>query len=467
MAIKSKTVYVCTQCGCQLPKWQGRCPDCGEWNSIVQEELQVSSSAAGRRAAAVNPVETQPLSSIAADEEQRLKTGIGEFDRVLGGGIVPGSVVLLCGDPGIGKSTILLQVCHHISRQSKVLYVSGEESLRQIKLRANRLGIDGEELLLSAATDAERIVENIRTLQPDLVVIDSIQTMNLQEISSSPGSVTQVRECTQQFIAAAKGSGIPVFLVGHVNKDGGIAGPKVLEHMVDTVLYFEGDRNLSYRILRAIKNRYGSTNEIGVFEMESAGLSEVENPSKMLLEGRPQGVSGTCVVSLMEGTRPILAEVQALVAKTALNTPRRVTTGFDFNRTNLLIAVLEKRAGFRFGTLDAYVNVAGGLHIDEPAADLPVSLALISNLLDMPLPADAVAFGELGLTGEIRAVSQPQQRVIEAYRLGLRTFIIPAQNLSSLKTDDFPDANFISVRNLSQALQLFRKKGSGEGAHEI
>ncbi|MBR5558659.1 MAG: DNA repair protein RadA [Oscillospiraceae bacterium] len=456
MAIKSKTIFVCSQCGCQLPKWQGRCPDCGEWNSIVQEELQVSSAASTRRGPSVM-METQPLSSVTADEGQRLKTGIGEFDRVLGGGIVPGSVVLLCGDPGIGKSTILLQVCHHVCRQNKVLYVSGEESLRQIKLRANRLGINGDDLLLSAATDAATIVESIKALQPDLVVIDSIQTMNLQEISSSSGSVTQVRECTQQFIAAAKSSGVPVFLVGHVNKDGGIAGPKVLEHMVDTVLYFEGDRNLSYRILRAIKNRFGSTNEIGVFEMGSVGLSEVENPSKMLLEGRPEGVSGTCVVSLLEGTRPILAEVQALVAKSALNAPRRVTTGFDFNRTNLLLAVLEKRAGFRFGTLDAYINVAGGLRIDEPAADLAVAMALISNLLDKPLPTDAVAFGELGLTGEIRAVSQPQQRINEAYRLGLRTFILPKQNLNTVKQSEFPDAIFYPVTNLSQALNLFSK----------
>lgn len=460
MAIKSKTIYVCNQCGCQLPKWQGRCPDCGAWNSIVQEEMSVSSAAAGRRSTIV-AMETQPLSEVTADEGQRLKTGIGEFDRVLGGGIVPGSVVLLCGDPGIGKSTILLQVCDNISRFNKVLYVSGEESLRQIKLRANRLGISSNSLLLSAATDTEKIVESIKTLHPDFVVIDSIQTMNLQDISSSPGSVTQVRECTQQFISAAKSTGVPVFLVGHVNKDGGIAGPKVLEHMVDTVLCFEGDRNLSYRILRAIKNRYGSTNEIGVFAMEASGLTEVENPSKMLLDGRPEDVSGTCIVSLIEGTRSLLAEVQALVAKSALNAPRRVTTGFDFNRTNLLIAVLEKRAGFRFGTLDAYVNVAGGLRIDEPAADLPVALALISNLLDKPLPPDAVVFGELGLAGEIRGVSQPQQRIHEAYRLGLRTFILPQQCLHGIKQDEFPDAQFIAVRNLSQALNLFRGKGSG------
>jgi len=455
MAIKSKTIFVCTQCGCQLPKWQGRCPDCGEWNSIVQEETTGGGPAAARKSAGP-AVQAYPLSSVDANEGQRQSTGIGEFDRVLGGGIVPGSVVLLCGDPGIGKSTILLQVCSNVSQTKKVLYVSGEESLRQIKLRANRLDISGEELLLSSATDALKIVESIKALQPDLVVIDSIQTMDLEGVSSSPGSVTQVRECTQQFIAAAKGQGIPVFLVGHVNKDGGIAGPKVLEHMVDTVLYFEGDRNLSYRILRAIKNRYGSTNEIGVFEMESNGLAEVDNPSRMLLEGRPQGVSGTCIVSLMEGTRPILAEVQALVAKSALNAPRRVTTGFDFNRTTLLIAVLEKRAGLRFGTLDAYVNVAGGLRVDEPAADLAVALALVSNLVDKPLPADAVAFGELGLTGEIRGVSQPQQRVSEAYRLGLRTFILPSQCLHAIKQEDFPEAQFVPVHNLSQALRLFR-----------
>jgi len=456
MATKSKTVFVCTQCGCQLPKWQGRCPDCGEWNCIIQEELQVTTGGANSRKATAS-MEIQPLSSVTANEGQRLKTGINEFDRVLGGGIVPGSVVLLCGDPGIGKSTILLQVCSNISNSSKVLYISGEESLHQIKLRASRLGINSQNLLLSAATDVSGITETIKTMQPDLVVIDSIQTMSLPEISSSPGSVTQVRESTQQFIQAAKISGVPVFLIGHVNKDGGITGPKVLEHMVDTVLYFEGDRNLSYRILRAIKNRYGSTNEIGVFEMESSGLYEVENPSKMLLSGRPEGVSGTCVVSLMEGTRPILAEVQALVAKSAVNAPRRVTTGFDFNRTNLLIAVLEKRAGFRFGTLDAYINVAGGLRIDEPAADLAVALALISNLVDLPLASDAVAFGELGLTGEIRAVSQPQQRVNEAYRLGLRTFILPKQNLGSIKQNEFPEARFIPVSNLSQAVKLFKK----------
>ncbi len=464
MSPKSKTIYVCTQCGCQLPKWQGRCPDCEEWNCIVQENITVPTRGSGRPTAGgqASVASAQPISQVEADEGERTKTDIPEFDRVLGGGIVDGSVVLLCGDPGIGKSTILLQVCHGIAQGKKVLYVSGEESPRQIKLRANRLCVDSENLLLSAATDVLNIVESIKALQPDLVVIDSIQTMFMQGVTSSPGSVTQVRECTQQFIACAKGQGVPIFLVGHVNKDGGIAGPKVLEHMVDTVLYFEGERNLSYRILRAIKNRFGSTNEIGVFEMEAAGLVSVDNPSRALLEGRGENLSGTCVVCLMEGTRPILAEVQALVSRSNLSSPRRVSTGFDYNRTNLLMAVLEKRAGFNFSSLDAYINVAGGLRIDEPAADLPVALALVSNLIDQPISADVAAFGELGLTGEIRGVSHPQQRISEAYRLGLRSFLVPSQCLRSINAEQFPEAQITGVRNLSQAIGVLRPRGSGK-----
>ncbi len=461
MSPKSKTIFVCTQCGCQLPKWQGRCPDCEEWNCIVQENITVPGRGAGKLSGGGQAVAAtaQPISQVEADEGERTKTNIPEFDRVLGGGIVDGSVVLLCGDPGIGKSTILLQVCHGISQQKKVLYVSGEESPRQIKLRANRLGVDSENLLLSSATDALGIVESIKALQPDLVVIDSIQTMFVQGVTSSPGSVTQVRECTQQFISAAKGQSVPIFLVGHVNKDGGIAGPKVLEHMVDTVLYFEGERNLSYRILRAIKNRFGSTNEIGVFEMEAGGLISVDNPSQALLEGRGENLSGTCVVCLMEGTRPILAEVQALVSRSNLSSPRRVSTGFDYNRTNLLIAVLEKRGGVNFSSLDAYINVAGGLRIDEPAADLPVALALVSNLIDQPLSAEVAAFGELGLTGEIRGVSHPQQRISEAYRLGLRSFLVPSQCMRSIKAEEFPQAKITGVKNLSQALAALKPRG--------
>ncbi len=454
MAAKSKTIFVCSQCGAQTPKWQGRCSDCGAWNSISEEAPAPVQLRQRGPASAAAPVE--PLHMVSADEGERHKTGIFEFDRVLGGGIVPGSVVLLSGDPGIGKSTILLQVCQSLGDSLKLLYVSGEESPRQIKLRANRLGVSSRNLYISVCTDTLQVVETIHSTAPDLVIIDSIQTMGLQGISSSPGSVTQVRESTQAFTQVAKGCGIPIFIVGHVNKDGGIAGPKVLEHMVDTVLYFEGDRNLSYRILRAIKNRFGPTNEIGVFSMDSTGLQGVDNPSMMLLSGRPENVSGTCIVCLMEGTRPILAEVQALVSKTGFGTPRRTSTGFDYNRTALLIAVLEKRGGYAFGSLDTYINVVGGLKIDEPAADLAVALALVSNLLDKTLDQNVVAFGEIGLTGEVRAVSQPQQRVAEAYRLGFRTFILPRQCIKSIKEDEFPGATIIGVSNISQAFAVFK-----------
>ena len=455
---KSKTVYVCTQCGCEVPKWQGKCPDCGSWNSFVEETRSTGGPAAKaaateRRAA---PAKVKPLTDISADESVRYHTGMKELDRVLGGGIVPGAAVLVCGDPGIGKSTVLLQMCRTIDAGLRLLYVSGEESMRQVKLRANRLGVDGNNVLLTAATDAEEIYETILAEKPDVVVVDSIQTISLSAITSSAGSVTQVRECTQLLINACKGNEIPLFIVGHVNKDGGIAGPKVLEHMVDTVLYFEGDRNLSYRILRAIKNRFGSTNEIGVFEMSGGGLLEVENPSEMLLTGRPLDVSGTCITCLMEGTRPILVEVQALIAKTSFGNPRRVPTGFDYNRTALLIAVLEKRGGYFMGNLDVFINVAGGMRIDDTGADLAVALCMVSNLLDKPVHSKLLALGEIGLAGEVRSVGLVQQRVSEAYRLGFNTFILPKSNLRAIDPGQYPDAVFHGVSTIGEAFTGLR-----------
>ena len=453
---KAKTIFVCTQCGSESPKWQGKCPDCGSWNSFV-EETRITGGASAKSAAQERravPSQVRSLAEVSADESVRYHTGMGELDRVLGGGIVPGAAILVCGDPGIGKSTILLQMCRTIDPGLRILYVSGEESMRQVKLRANRLGVNGENVYLTATTDAEEIYETILAEKPDVVVVDSIQTISSSAISSSSGSVTQVRECTQLLINACKSNEIPLFVVGHVNKDGGIAGPKVLEHMVDTVLYFEGDRNLSYRILRAIKNRFGSTNEIGVFEMSGSGLSEVKNPSEMLLAGRPLGVSGTCVTCLMEGTRPILVEVQALIAKTSFGNPRRVSTGFDYNRTALLIAVLEKRGGYFMGNLDVFINVAGGMRIDDPGADLAIALSLVSNLLDKPVDSNLMALGEVGLAGEVRSASLVPQRIGEAYRLGLTTFLLPKSSLRSIDTSLYPGASFRGVSNISEALAV-------------
>lgn len=378
--------------------------------------------------------------------------GISELDRVLGGGIVRGSLVLLGGDPGIGKSTLLLQICEYLGKEQKILYVSGEESRAQVKLRANRLGVSTENLTLASMTDIENVVHAILQTEPDIVMVDSIQTMNFAAVSSSSGSVSQVRECTQILARVAKNEEISIFLVGHVNKDGAIAGPKVLEHIVDAVLYFEGERHLSYRILRAVKNRYGSTNEIGVFEMTTEGLHQVENPSMMLLSGRPSNVSGTCVACVIEGSRPILAEVQALVSKTSFGTPRRMSTGFDYNRTALLIAVLEKRAGYFFGNLDTYINVVGGLRLDEPAADLPISLALISSLLDKPIDDDVIAFGEIGLAGEIRAISNVEARVKEAQRLGFQKCLLPKASMKNLHQEQYT-IELIGLRSISEAFQ--------------
>ena len=453
---KSKTAYVCQNCGYESAKWYGKCPECGQWNTM-EEQLKSPAPMGGKAAQAapvVTNLEVSTIDAISSAEENRFHTDLSELDRVLGGGSVKGSVIMLSGEPGIGKSTLLLQICKFLCQGLRVLYISGEESARQIKLRAMRLGVESPNLFLATTTDIDHVVAAIDKVHPDIAIIDSIQTMSLSDLQSSPGSVTQVRECTQRLIYTAKSADIPIFIVGHVNKDGAIAGPKVLEHMVDCVLYFEGERHLAYRILRAVKNRYGSTNEIGVFEMTDRGLTEVANPSMMMLSGRPINVSGTCVTCLMEGSRPILAEVQALVTKTAFGNPRRTATGFDFNRMALLLAVLEKRCGYFFGSLDAYINVVGGLRLDEPASDLSVALALVSNLTDRLIPDDLIAIGEIGLAGEIRAVNHIQNRVSEAYRLGFVRCMVPRHNLSQLNTEQMPDLEVIPVSSINEACKI-------------
>ena len=450
MPPKAKTVFVCCECGCEAPRWSGRCPSCGEWNTM-QEEVRspLSATAPSPLSSSVRP---QKLQEIDPRGEARCSTGMKELDRVLGGGIVKGGLMLIGGDPGIGKSTLLLQICQYIGETRRILYVSGEESAAQIKLRADRLDVQTENLSLLCETDVGTVLAAIQAESPELVIIDSIQTMNLATISSSPGSVTQVRECTAAIMRAAKTSDIPVFVVGHVNKDGAIAGPKVMEHIVDCVLYFEGDRNSSYRLLRCAKNRYGSTNEIGVFEMGDKGLRQVENPSLMLLSGRPKNVSGTCVSCIIEGTRPLLAEVQGLVTPTGFGNPRRMSTGFDYNRLALLLAVLEKRAGFFFSNLDAYLNVVGGLRLEEPAADLAVALALVSSLKDKPVPEGVVAFGEVGLAGEIRAVSHAEARVAEAARLGFTRVLLPHHNEKPLTKRC--NIEVVGVKTVREAYEL-------------
>lgn len=449
---KIKSVYICSECGYESPKWYGKCPSCGEWNTMNEEIKDTSKTSVGvsrsHSAAYAPPVHIREIDT---DDEVRYKTGSKELDRVMGGGIVKGSLVLLGGDPGIGKSTILLQICEYLGNSLKILYVSGEESKRQLKLRADRLGVNSDNLYILTQTDVELVCETIRQDKPDIVMIDSIQTMSLSELNSSPGSVTQVRESTNFFMRTAKSLDIPMIIVGHVNKEGSIAGPKVLEHVVDAVLHFEGDRQMSYRILRAVKNRYGSTNEIGVFEMTDNGLKEVENPSLMLISGRPKNVSGTCIACAMEGTRPILAEIQALAASTGFGNPRRMCTGFDYNRMNMIIAVLEKRAGYYFNNTDAYINVVGGLRLDETAVDLAVAIALISSLKDIPINENAIAFGEIGLAGEIRSVSHVQQRVNEAVRLGFSKVIIPSHNRKDITIPD--GTEIIPVRDVRQAFE--------------
>lgn len=451
MAGKTKSIYICTECGYESAKWYGCCPGCGEWN-CMEEDIRTPTQQKASKTP-VKSVFAQTINEISAEDEIRFKTGMTELDRVLGGGIVKGSLVLLSGDPGIGKSTILLQICEHLGKNLRVLYVTGEESARQIKLRAKRLGVTTDNLFIMCQTDVQSIVEYIKSDKPDLIIVDSIQTMSVSEISSSPGSVTQVRESTNMYMHCAKDFGIPTIIVGHVNKDGNIAGPKVLEHIVDCVLYFEGERHLSYRILRAVKNRYGSTNEIGVFEMLDKGLAEVPNPSLMLISGKPKNTAGTCIACVMEGSRPILAEVQALVVASNYGNARRMATGFDYNRMSMLLAVLEKRAGFFMNNCDAYVNIVGGLRLDEPATDLSVALAMISSFKDTPIRDDTLVIGEIGLGGELRSVSNCEQRIKEAERLGFKRCIIPRHNLKTLSDGFKGDIEIVGATNVNAAYE--------------
>lgn len=450
MAVKNKSCYVCSECGYVSSKWNGRCPECGEWNSFIEES---DFSSASKSSGVQSELKALVLSDIDDREEMRFDTGTTELNRVLGGGLVKGSLVLISGDPGIGKSTLLLQASSSLGKNRTVLYVSGEESPRQLKLRALRLGVDGTGLKILCSTDAQSVCSYIKINKPDVVIIDSIQTMQITELHSLPGSIAQVRECANLFMRLSKDENIPVLLVGHVNKDGNIAGPKVLEHIVDCVLYFEGEKNHSYRILRAVKNRFGSTNEIGVFEMRDNGLNEVINPSKALIAGKPNGVSGSCIACVMEGSRPILAEVQGLVCQSGFGNPRRTANGFDYNRMSMLIAVLEKRAGYFMNSCDVYINVAGGLRIDEPASDLPVALSLVSSLKDKVLRDDCIAFGEIGLAGEIRAVSYAETRIREAIRLGFKKCIISAHNLNELNESLFGKIEIKGVNNIRLAFE--------------
>ncbi len=455
MAKKDKLIFYCQQCGYESAKWMGQCPGCNAWNSFVEEPVAVKSTK-GARGSSRKEMEPVSLQSVSKAREERQKTGIDELDRVLGGGIVPGSMVLVGGDPGIGKSTLLLQVCRMLANdEKKVLYVSGEESLRQIRMRADRIGDFNDHMLLLCETDLQAVRETAERLKPNTMVIDSIQTMYNEEVSSAPGSVSQVRESTGILMQIAKGMGISVFIVGHVTKDGSVAGPRVLEHMVDTVLYFEGDRHASYRVLRAVKNRFGSTNEIGVFEMRNEGLTEVKNPSEYMLNGRPKDASGSVVACSMEGTRPILIEVQSLVCRTNFGLPRRTAAGTDYNRVNLLIAVLEKRGGIDLSSSDVYVNIAGGIRMTEPATDLAILLAIASSTKDRAIADGLVAFGEVGLSGEVRSVSMAEQRVQEAKKLGFSTVILPAACKSSVKIQN--DISLIYVETIREALAAIRQ----------
>ena len=446
---KAKTVFFCSECGHESSKWLGQCPACKSWNTFVEEKQSVTKKGGAKpRRASASPMN---MSEVSIKSEERIPTGIGELDRVLGGGLVTGSLSLVGGDPGIGKSTLLLQVCRNlVNAKRKVLYVSGEESAHQIKMRAERIGAFEDELLLFCETILEEILEGIRKVRPEFVVIDSIQTMFSEELTAAAGSVSQVREVTAQMMRIAKEENIAVFIVGHVTKEGVVAGPRTLEHMVDTVLYFEGEREAAYRILRGVKNRFGSTNEIGVFEMCADGLTEVENPSKMMLNGRPVDASGSVVVCSLEGTRPILIEIQALISPTSFQMPRRTAVGIDYNRVNLLMAVLEKRVGLQLGGCDAYVNLAGGMRLGEPAIDLGIILAIASSYKNMPLPEDTIIFGEVGLVGEIRRVSQGDQRIKEAEKLGFKTCILPKANVDSLKIRT--NMRLLGVANVREAL---------------
>ena len=453
--MKSKTVYVCSECDYQSPKWLGKCPSCKSWNTFVEETYTPTPEPKNKRVSIIaESAEAVRFEDMEMPEYIRSGTGIGELDRVLGGGIVSGSVILLAGEPGIGKSTLLMQICSKMP--TKVLYVSGEESTGQLKLRATRLEIEGANTYFMTETNVDNIISQTDKIKPELIIIDSIQTMFDPASASIPGSITQVKECATKFIAKAKSQGISVVLVGHVNKEGTIAGPKVLEHMVDAVLYFEGERMQSYRVIRAIKNRFGSTNEIGVFEMTDTGLCEVPNPSEMLLSGRPVGVSGSCAVCIMEGTRPIIAEVQALVTSTSFPAPRRAANGLDYNRMCMLIAILEKRLGLKFSQNDIYLNVVGGLKLNDPSVDLAVALALISSIKDIPVPNNVIAMGELGLVGECRAISDLQKRINESYRLGFNVIAIP-QKSHKEKLKIPKEVSVLDVRSIYDALSLFRE----------
>ena len=457
-----KTVFVCRECSYTSPKWLGKCPDCGSWNSFDEEQIvektQKTTLNSGRTTVSQNKAEK--FSELQLPKYMRTGTGMGELDRVLGGGLVDSSAVLLSGEPGIGKSTLLLQICSELGRTRRVLYVSGEESKGQLKLRAERLAITGENIYLLTETDVDAVLAECERLRPEVIIIDSVQTLSSMRFTSAPGSITQVREGAMSFINYGKSFGAAVFLVGHVNKEGGISGPKVLEHMVDAVLYFEGERTNSYRIIRAIKNRYGSTNEIGVFEMGDKGLVEIPNPSEVVMAERPKNTSGSCAGCVMQGTRPIISEIQSLVTKSVYATGKRTADGFDYNRMCLLIAVLEKRMGLKFYENDVYLNVAGGIVLDEPSADLSIAMSLISGIADKVIPDELIAFGEIGLSGEVRAVSHIDYRVKEAVRLGFTKIILPKKNLTSaLKVPS--GVELCGVSNIYQVLVHMHKKESG------
>lgn len=457
MAKGKATVFFCQNCGYESSKWLGQCPGCREWNTFVEEVIDKKSvSSSGKLKSSLQKAEVVPLSKVKASDDERITTEMKELDRVLGGGVVKGSLVLVGGDPGIGKSTLLLQVCRNLSnRNLPILYVSGEESLQQIKIRAQRIGEFSDSLKLLCETNLDTIRETIEREKPQVVVIDSIQTMYNESVTSAPGSVSQVREATGVFMQIAKGMGISIFIVGHVTKEGVVAGPRVLEHMVDTVLYFEGDRHQSYRILRGVKNRFGSTNEIGVFEMRHEGLVEVENPSEFMLSGKPEGASGSVVACSMEGTRPILLEVQALICRTSFGMPRRTATGTDYNRVNLLMAVLEKRLGMDLANCDAYVNIAGGIRMNEPAIDLGIVLAIMSSHFDKPINEKTICFGEVGLNGEVRGVSMAEQRVQEARKLGFETCILPQVCKDAM--ENVTGITLIGVKNVKEALDAMNR----------
>ena len=459
MSAKRKTEYVCMECGYDSPKWFGKCPGCGEWNTM--KEMTVTQTTGTNFVSSAVIPESEPIAISRLSAEQRdirFATGIGELDRVLGGGMVKGSLTLISGEPGIGKSTLLLQAGKHLAQENRVLYVTGEESAAQIKLRADRLSVTGETLLVYAETRLEQIFAAADRAQPQVMIVDSIQTMFSEDVQSTPGSITQIRECTMRLMQYAKGKGVSIVLVGHVNKDGNIAGPKILEHMVDAVLNFEGERHLSYRMLRAVKNRYGSTNEIGMFEMTGNGLLEVPNPSAALLAGRPADANGSCVVAALEGTRPLLTEVQGLVTKSAYGSARRTAAGIDHSRAVLLLAILEKRAGFLLGAYDAYVNVVGGMDLDEPAVDLAVVLAVASSYLERPIPLQLAAFGEVGLAGEVRAVSGAEQRIAELERLGFETCLLPADCMNQM-AEKRTTMRLIPVRNIQEAIRASLSDG--------